>query len=51
MKQRSKAGGKAGKSARHKAATLKRRRTSPEAVPGRHSATATQEREIARLAR
>ena len=51
MKRRSRAGGKAGKSARHKAATLKRRRAPPKAVPGRGSATTTQETEIARLAR
>ena len=51
MKRRSKAGGKTGKSARHKAATLKRRRTARKAVPGRRSATTTQETEIARLTR
>jgi GAF domain-containing protein len=50
MKRRSKAGGKAGKSARHKAATRKHRRASAKAVPGRRSATAAQETEIARLA-
>jgi GAF domain-containing protein len=49
MKRRSKAGGKAGKSARHKAPTLKLRRTPPKEVSGRRSATTTQEREIARL--
>jgi adenylate cyclase len=51
MKRRSKAGGKAGKSARHKAATLKRRRTPPKALPGRRSATTTREADIARLTR
>lgn len=51
MKRRSTAGGKAGKSARHKTATLKRRRTLPKAVPGRRSPTTSQEREIARLTR
>jgi adenylate cyclase len=51
MKRRSKAGGKAGKSARHKAATLKRRRTPPKALPGRRSATTTREADIVRLTR
>jgi hypothetical protein len=37
MKRRSKAGGKAAKSARHKPATLKRRRTPPRAGRGRSS--------------
>jgi signal transduction histidine kinase len=51
MKQRSKAGGKAGKSARHKAATPKRRLSPPKALPSRRSATTQQETEIARLTR
>ena len=51
MKRRSKTGSKAGKSARHKSATLKRRRTPPKALPDRRSATTTQETEIARLTR
>ena len=51
MRQRSKAGGKAGKSARHKAATPERRRTPPKAVPSRRSATTTQQTEIAGLTR
>jgi two-component system, NtrC family, sensor kinase len=51
MKRRSKTGGKAGKSARHKVATIKRRPTPPKAVVGRRSATTTQEREIVRLTR
>jgi len=51
MKRRSKTGGKGGKSARHKAATLKPRRIPPKAVPSRRSATTTHETEIARLTR
>jgi GAF domain-containing protein len=51
MKGRSSAGGKAGKSAHDKAATRKHRRAPPKAMPGRRSATTTQETEIARLAR
>ena len=51
MRQRSKAGGKAGKSARHKVATPERRRTPPKAVPSRRSATTTQQTEIAGLTR
>jgi hypothetical protein len=51
MKRRSKTGGNASKSARHKATTVKRRRTPPKAGPGRRSATTTQETEIARLTR
>jgi two-component system, NtrC family, sensor kinase len=51
MTRRSKAGGKASKSARHKAATPKRRRIAPEAVPGRRSATPPEETKIARLTR
>ena len=46
MKRRSKAASKAGKSA-----PLKCRRTAPKAVPGRRSATTTQETEVSRLAR
>jgi two-component system, NtrC family, sensor kinase len=51
MKRRSKAGGEAGKSARHKSGTTKRRRTPPKALRGRGSATTSQETEIARLTR
>ena len=51
MKRRTKARGKAGKSARYKSATVKRRRTPPKGVPGRRSATTAQDLEIARLAR
>ena len=51
MKRRSKAGDKASRSARHKTAMLKRRRTPPKAVSGRRSATTTQKTEIARLTR
>jgi GAF domain len=47
----SKAGGEAGKSARHKSGTKKRRRTPPKALRGRGSATTSQETEIARLTR
>jgi two-component system, NtrC family, sensor kinase len=50
MKRGSKAGGKIGRSARRKAATLKRG-PAPKTVPGRRSATAAQETEIARLTR
>jgi hypothetical protein len=50
MKRRSKAGGKAGKSARHKATTLKRRRTSPKRCPV-VVRPIPQEKEIARLTR
>ena len=49
MKRRSKAGDKASRSARHKTAMLKHRRTPPKAVSGRRSATTTQKTEIARL--
>ena len=48
MKRRSKAGGKAGKSARRKAETPKRR---SKGAPGGRSAGITQEAEIARLTR
>jgi signal transduction histidine kinase len=51
MKRRSTARGKAGKSARHKAAPLKHRRAIPKVVPGRRSATAPPGKEIARLTR
>jgi two-component system, NtrC family, sensor kinase len=51
MKRRSKASGKAGKSEPHKAATLKRHRTPPKAVPRRLSAKTSQETEITRLTR
>ncbi len=51
MKRRSKTGGKAGKSARRKAATPKRSRTPPKAVPGGRSATPPHEAKIARLTR
>ena len=51
MKRRSKTGGNASKSARHKATTVKRRRTPPKAGPGRRSPMTTQETEIARLTR
>jgi GAF domain-containing protein len=51
MKRRSKAGGKAGKSARRKASTPKLRRTPPKAVFGRGSATITHETDITRLTR
>lgn len=51
MKRRSKTGGKAGKSARRKAATPKRSRTPPKAVPGGRSATVPHEAKIARLTR
>jgi hypothetical protein len=51
VKRRSKAGDNAIKSARHKLATVKRRRTPPKAVLGRGSATTTLETEIARLTR
>jgi GAF domain-containing protein len=50
MKRRSKAGGKAVKAGRRKAATP-RRSIPPKAVPGRRSATITQETETARLTR
>jgi GAF domain-containing protein len=51
MKRRSKAGGKANKSALHEEATAKRRRTGPKAVPGRRSARPPEESKIARLTR
>ena len=51
MKQRSKAGGKAGKTGRRKATKLMGRRSQPKAVPGRCSAATGQETEIARLTR
>ena len=51
MKRRLRASGKTGKSARHKAAPLKRRRSPPKAGLGRRSATTTPEVEIARLTR
>jgi two-component system, NtrC family, sensor kinase len=51
MKRRSRAGGKAGKTGRRKAATPKPRRNPSKAVPGHRSATAGQETEIARLTR
>jgi GAF domain-containing protein len=51
MKRRTKARGKAGKSARRKSTTLKRHRTSPKALPGPRSATIAQETAIARLTR
>ncbi len=50
MKRGSKAGGKTGRSARHKTATPKRR-APPKTVPGRHAATTAQETEIVRLTR
>jgi hypothetical protein len=49
MKRRTKVGGKASESARHKSATLKRGHTPPKAVPSRRSAMTSQETEIARL--
>ena len=51
MRRRSKAGGKTSKSPRHEAATPKRRRTAPKAVPSRRSATPPEETKIARLTR
>jgi two-component system, NtrC family, sensor kinase len=51
MKRRTKAGGKSGKSARYKSATLKRRHTPSKAMPRRRSTTTSQETEIARLTR
>ena len=51
MKRRLRASGKTGKSARHKAAPLKRRRSPPKAGLGRRSATTTPEVEIACLTR
>jgi two-component system, NtrC family, sensor kinase len=51
MTRRSKAGGKASKSVRHKAAMPKRRRFAPKVVPGRRSATPPEETKIARLTR
>jgi GAF domain-containing protein len=51
IKRRSKAGGKAGKTERSKATTLKRPRNQPKAVAGRRSATASRETELARLRR
>jgi hypothetical protein len=51
MKRRTKARGKAGKSARRKSTTLKRHSTSPKALPGPRSATIAQETAIARLTR
>jgi two-component system NtrC family sensor kinase len=50
MKRRSKAGGKAGRSGRHKAATPTRS-IPPKALPGRRSTATTQETETARLTR
>src|SRR5215472_3114844 len=50
MKRRSKAGGKAGKAGRHKAATPKRSMP-PKAAPRRHSAMTTQKTQIAHLTR
>ena len=51
MKRRARVGSKAGKSARHKAATLKRCRSPSKAVPSHRSAMTTQQTEIARLSR
>jgi two-component system, NtrC family, sensor kinase len=51
VKRRSKAHGKASKSARRDSAPPKRRRTRPKAISNRRSATTAEQREIARLTR